>query len=104
MVKVCIQHTGLLAGRNVHTDQGIVQEPMLTIDLEVTQPQTDDEKLQQQVIMFPGKVISGSKMTLLNKFCLAGGKTKVSMIFNTLKQKGFGSVTRGKNRVSIYRN
>ena len=50
MVKLCIQHTGLLAGRNVHTDQGIVQEPMLTIDLEVTQPQTDNEKLQQQVI------------------------------------------------------
>ena len=51
MVKLCIQHTGLLAGRNVHTDQGIVQEPMLTIDLEVTPPQTDDEKLQQQVII-----------------------------------------------------
>ena len=50
MVKLCIQHTGLLGGRNVHTDQGIVQEPMLTIDLEVTQPQTDNEKLQQQVI------------------------------------------------------
>ena len=54
MVKLCIQHTGLLAGRNVHTDQGIVQEPMLIIDLEVTPPQTDDEKLQQQVILFPG--------------------------------------------------
>lgn len=90
MVKLCIQHTGLLAGRNVHTDQGIVQEPMLTIDLEVTQSQTDDEKLQQQVMMFPGQVISGSKMTLLNKFCLAGGKTKVSMIFNTLNKRGLG--------------
>lgn len=102
MVKLCIQHTGLLAGRNVHSDQGIVEESMLTIGLEVTPPQTDDEKLQQQVIMFPGQVISGSRMTLLNKFRLGGGKAKVMMIFNTLKQKGLGSVTHGKNRVSIY--
>ena len=102
MAKLCIQHTALLAGCNVHTDQGIVEESMLTIDLEVTPPQTDDEKLQQQVIMFPGQVISGSKMTLLNKFRLGGGKTKVLMTFNTLKQKGLGSVTHGKNRVSIY--
>ena len=75
---------------------------MLTIGLEVTPPQTDDEKLQQQVIMFPGQVISSFRMTLLNKFQLGGGKAKVLMIFNILKQKGLGSVTHGKNRVSIY--
>ena len=76
---------------------------MLTIGLEVTPPQTDDEKLQQQVIMLPGEVISGFRMTLLNKFQLGGGKAKVLMIFNILKHlKGLGSVTHGKKRVSTY--
>ena len=40
VVKLCIQHTGLLAGQNVHSDQGIVEESVLTMALKVMPPKT----------------------------------------------------------------
>jgi len=102
VVKLYIQHTGPLAGQNANSDQGILRESGLTMALEVMPPKTDDEKLQLQVMTFPEQVISSLRMTFLNKFRLSGGKAKVLIIFNTLKEKWLGWVTHG--RIFIFNN
>ena len=69
VVKLCIQHTGALAGQNVHSDQGIVEESVLTMALEVMPPKTDDEKLQLQVMTFPGQVSHVEMQTMQTSDC-----------------------------------
>ena len=69
MVKLCIQHTGALAGQNVHSDQGIVEESVLTMALEVMPPKTDDDKLQLQVMTFPGQVSHVEMQTMQTSDC-----------------------------------
>ena len=69
MVKLCIQHTGPLAGQNVHSDQEIVEESVLTMALEVMPPKTDDQKLQLQVMTFPGQVSHVEMQTMQTSDC-----------------------------------
>ena len=69
VVKLCIQHTGPLAGQNVHSDQGIVEESVLTMALKVMPPKTDYEKLQLQVMTFPGQVSHVEMQTMQTSDC-----------------------------------
>ena len=69
VVKLCIQHTGPLAGQNVHSDQGIVEESVLTMALKVMPPKTDDDKLQLQVMTFPGQVSHVEMQTTQTSDC-----------------------------------
>ena len=69
VVNLCIQHTGALAGQNVHSDQGIVEESVLTMTLEVMPPKTDDDKLQLQVMTFPGQVSHVEMQTMQTSDC-----------------------------------
>ena len=69
VVKLCIQHTGPLAGQNVHSDQEIVEESVLTMALEVMPPKTDDQKLQLQVMTFPGQVSHVEMQTMQTSDC-----------------------------------
>ena len=69
VVKLCIQHTGPLTGQNVHSDQGIVEESVLTMALEVMPPKTDYEKLQLQVMTFPGLVSHVEMQTMQTSDC-----------------------------------
>lgn len=96
-VKLCIQHTALLAGRNVNGERLVVGE-----NADITQlANNDNDKLQQVVLSSPGHVVSGSKMTLINKFRQGGGKQTVLNVFNALVSKNLGTLIQGKKGVSI---
>ena len=96
MVSLCIEHTALLAGRDVK--EGIIQTPQETST--TATPQSSNEKLEQLILTFPGNHISATKMNNLSKFRRDGGKQKVLMIFNSLESKRLGTISHGKNNVS----
>ena len=94
--KLCIQHTALLAGTNVNGEREAVGENADIIQL----ANDNNNKLQQVVLSSPGHVVSGSKMTLVNKFRHGGGKQTVLNVFNALVQKNLGTLIQGKKGVS----
>ena len=96
MVSLCIEHTALLAGREIK--EGNIQSAMAT--LSTPTPQSSNEILEQLVLTYPGKHISATKLNNLSKFRRDGGKQKVLMIFSSLQHKHLGSISQGKNNVS----
>ena len=96
MISLCIEHTALLAGREVKEGSVKPHSPSTT----QPQQQSGDEKLQNLVLTYPGKYISGTKMNNLSKFRRDGGKQKVKIIFTALEHKQLGRVYHGRNNVS----
>jgi len=96
MVSLCIEHTALLAGREVK--EGSIQSALGTMS--AATPQSTNDKLEQIVLTYPGSHISATKLNNLSKFRRDGGKQKVLMILNSLENKRLGTITQGKNNVS----
>ena len=100
LVNLCIQHTAIIAGREVtygqigkSTEQQISQIPLC-------HTLSDDDKLQQFVLTQPGSIISATRMTNVSKLRNNGGKQKVLMVFTSIVQKNLATVQHKKNNVS----
>ena len=91
MIGLCIEHTALLAGRDVKN--GNISAPPLPTAPVV---QNDDQKLQQMTITYPGRYLSASKLASLSKFRRDGGKQRVLLILNALENKNLGKIQEGK--------
>ena len=93
MIGLCIEHTALLAGRDI-------KDGRITAPPSTTTAQSSDDRLQQMVLTYPGKYVSASKLNNVSKFRRDGGKQKVVMVFTALENKNLGAVHYSKNRVS----
>lgn len=98
MIGLCIEHTALLAGRDIK--DGRITAPASTTTSSTTTAQSSDDRLQQMVLTYPGKYVSASKLNNVSKFRRDGGKQKVVMVVTALENKNLGAVHYSKNRVS----
>ena len=95
MIDLCIEHTALLAGRDIK--EGKFLQPVMPSSSSL---QSGDSVLQQIVLSYPGKYVSASKLNHLSKFRRDGGKQKVLMIFSALEHKQLGKIHQARNKVS----
>ena len=98
MIDLCIEHTALLAGRDVK--EGKFLQPVMPSSPSL---QSSDSILQQIVLSYPGKYVSASKLNHLSKFRRDGGKQKVLMVFSALEHKQLGKIHQARNKVSALR-
>lgn len=99
LVGLCIEHTALLAGREVKDGKLTPREPCISQETEL---ECTDKVLQQIIINYPGKYVSASKVNHLSKFRRLGGKSKVLMIFTTLEHKNLGEIYHAKNKATFF--
>ena len=100
LVNLCIQHTAIIAGREVTNGQiGKSTEQQIS-PIPPCHTLSDDDKLQQFVLTQPGSIISATRMTNVSKFRSSGGKQKVLMVFTAIVQKNLATVQHKKNNVS----
>lgn len=97
LVNLCIQHTAIIAGREVTNGQiGKSTEQQIS-PIPPCHTLSDDDKLQQFVLTQPGSIISATRMTNVSKFRSSGGKQKVLMVFTAIVQKNLATVQHKKN-------
>ncbi|XP_044166755.1 uncharacterized protein LOC122946920 [Acropora millepora] len=97
MIDLCIEHTALLAGRDIK--EGKFLQPVMPSSSSL---QSGDSVLQQIVLSYPGKYVSASKLNHLSKFRRDGGKQKVLMIFSALEHKQLGKIHQARNKVTFF--
>ena len=100
LVNLCIQHTSIIAGRDVKNGQIGNSPELQKSTVPLTHLQTEDEKLQQFVLMQPGAIISATRMTNISKFRHSGGKQRVIMVFTAIVDKNLATIQHKKNNVS----
>ena len=100
LIGLCIEHTALLAGREIK--DGAITPPMHNPSQQPTSQPEGDNKLQQLVLTYPGKYVNSSKIVNLSRFRRDGGKQKVLMVFAALENKNLGQTHPTKHKVSPY--
>lgn len=95
MIDLCIEHTVLLAGRDIKKGKFLQLVMPSSPSL-----QSSDTILQQIVLSYPGKYMSASKLNHHSKFCRDRGKQKVLMVFSALEHNHLGKIHQAKNKLS----
>ena len=100
LVNLCIQHTAIIAGREVTNCQIGKSPEQNNSPMPLCHTLSDDDKLQQFVLTQPGSIISATRMTIVSRFRNSGGKQKVLMVFTAIVQKNLATVHHKISNVS----